>query len=198
MLTVEPVTVWGGKSHMRRHVLLLRLVLLLPLVLLLAACGGGERETMTIYLKARLGPEGPHSQIAPVLAPFERERRSQMSAAWQAILEIRVGPSPNERGRGVLDTLDPETRLRSVRVRDGVAIVDLAGKEPDFYAVAALVYSLTEADNINRVRLNLNGRPCCKYRHDGSVVAVVSRRSYAGWQGEPCAARAETSAPCRG
>jgi hypothetical protein len=191
MLTGEPVTVSGGKSYMRRY------VLLLPLVLLLAACGGAERETVMIYLKARLGPEGPHSQIAPVLAPFERGRRPQMSAAWQAILEVRVGPSPDERGRGVLDTLDPETRLRSVRVRNGTATVELIGKEPDFYGAAALVYSLTEAEGVSRVRLRLHGRPCCKYRHDGSVVAVLTRQNYAGWQGEPCAARAETSAPCR-
>jgi hypothetical protein len=175
-----------------------RSLLLLPLVVLLAACGGDDRETVTIYLKARLGPEGPHSQIAPVLAPFERERRARMSASRQAILELRVGPSPDERGRGVLDTLEPETRLRSVHVRDGNAIVELAGKEPDFYAVAALVYSLTEADGVSRVRLRLDGRPCCKYRHDGSVVDVVTRGSYAGWQGEPCAVRGETASPCRG
>ena len=174
-----------------------RLVVLLSLVVVLAGCGGDERETLTIYLKARLGPEGPHSQIAPVLEPFERGRRTRMSAPWQAILELRVGPSPDERARGVLDTLDPETRLRSVRVRNGTAIVELAGKEPDFYAVAALVYSLTEAEGVSGVRLRLDGRPCCKYRHDGSVVAVVTRPSYAGWQGEPCAARGETASPCR-
>ena len=112
-----------------------------------------------------------------------------MSPAWQAILEVRTGPSPDERAGGFLDTIGPRTRLRDVRVRDGLATVDLLGREPDFYGSAAIVYSLTELPGIERVRLRLDGRPCCFYRHDGQALGTATRLAFRGWQGEPCAAR---------
>ncbi len=156
---------------------------------LVAGCGGGGEETVTVYLKQRLGPEGPRRQIAPVLMPVEREPRAGIPAAHQAVLELRVGPSPDERAHGFLDTLEPETRLRSVAIQGGTATVELAGREPDFYGAGAIVYSLTELSGVERVALRHDGRPCCKYRHDGTAVALVSRHNYAGWQGEPCGER---------
>jgi hypothetical protein len=172
----------------------------LALVLIgLAGCGGGDDETLTVYLKQRLGPEGPLSQIAPVLMPVERERRRGIPEQHQAVLEVRVGPSPDERAHGFFDTVDPETRLRSVVIEGGTATVELLGREPDFYGAAAIVYSLTALPGVEQVALRLGGEPCCKYRHDGTVVALISRRSYAGWQGEPCDERDEPDAVrCRG
>ena len=167
-------------------------------VLVLAACGGDE-DRLTVYLKQRLGPEGPHSQIAPVLMPVEREPRIGIPPEHQAVLEVRVGPSPDERAHGFLDTVEPGTRLRSVSIKDGTAAVELIGGEPDFYAAAAIVYSLTALPGVERVALRLDGEPCCKHRHDGTVVELISRRNYAGWQGEPCDARDRPDAvPCRG
>jgi hypothetical protein len=172
--------------------------LVLGALALTAGCGGDE-ETLTVYLKQRLGPEGPHSQIAPVLMPVERKRRGGIPEQHQAVLELRVGPSPDERARGFLDTVEPETRLRSVVIEGDTATVELLGGEPDFYGVAAIVYSLTALAGVEQVALRLGGKPCCKYRHDGTAVALVSRRNYAGWQGEPCEERDEPdAAPCRG
>jgi sporulation and spore germination protein len=168
-------------------------------VVLLAGCGGGEEETLTVYLKQRLGPEGPHSQIAPVLMPVERERRDGIPAEHQAVLEVRVGPSPDERAHGFLDTLKPETRLRSVTIAGGTANVELLGREPDFYGTGAIVYSLTAIPGVERVALRLEGKPCCAYRHDGSVIRFLTRSKYRGWQGEPCKERDRPDAArCRG
>jgi hypothetical protein len=167
----------------------------------LAGCGGGDDETLTVYLKQRLGPEGPHSQIAPVLMPVERERREGIPAEHQAVLEIRVGPSPDERAHGFLDTLEPETRLRAVKVAGGTAIVQLTGSEPaDFYAHGAIVFSLTALSGIERVTLQLDGKPCCVYGHDGKVRSEpLTRREYDYWQGEPCGERDQPDAVrCRG
>jgi hypothetical protein len=158
-------------------------------LVLLAGCGGGGDETLTVYLKQRLGPEGPHGQIAPVLMPVEREPRKGIAAAHQTVLELRVGPSPDERALGFLDTVGPETRLRSVAIRDGTATVEIAGGEPDFYSTGAIVFSLTELPEVERVALRLDGRPCCAYRHDGKAIERLSRGHYAGWQGEPCGER---------
>jgi hypothetical protein len=167
--------------------------------LLLAGCGGSDEDTLTIYLKQRLGPEGPHSQIAPVLMPVEREHRDGIPREHQALLEIRVGPSPDERAHVLLDTIEPETRLRSATIGGGTATVELLGHEPDVYGTAAIVYSLTELDGVERVALRLEGRPCCAYRHDGTAIRFLTRRSYRGWQGEPCEERDRPDAVrCRG
>jgi spore germination protein GerM len=177
----------------------LRYLLAVGALALAAGCGGGDEETLTVYLKQRLGPEGPHSQIAPVLMPVEREPREGISAAHQAVLELRVGPSPDERAHGFLDTVEPETRLRSVTIEGDRATVELLGREPDVYGAAAIVYSLTALPRVERVALRLEGKPCCIHRHDGTVIALVSRRSYTGWQGEPCEERdAPDAVRCRG
>lgn len=96
-----------------------------------AGCGGDD-ETLTVYLKQRLGPQGPHSQIPPVLTPVERHRRGGIPEQHQAVLELRVGPSPDERAHGFLDTVESETRLRSVAIEGDMATVELLGREPDF------------------------------------------------------------------
>jgi hypothetical protein len=168
-------------------------------VILLAACGGGGDDTLIVYLKQRLGPEGPHSQIAPVLMPVERERRDGIPAEHQAVLEVRVGPSPDERAHGFADTVEPETRLKAVRTEDGTATVELLGREPDFYGTGAIVYSLTAVPGVERVALRLDGEACCAYRHDGTATRLLTRSSYRGWQGEPCEERDRPDAVrCRG
>jgi hypothetical protein len=172
--------------------------LVLAVLALATSCGGGE-ETLTVYLKQRLGPEGPHSQIAPVLMPVERERRDGIPPEHQAVLEVRVGPSPDERAHGFLDTVKPETRLRSVTIEAGTAAVELLGREPDFYGTGAIVYSLTAIPGVERVALRLDGEACCAYRHDGTAIRLLTRSSYRGWQGEPCEERDRPAAVrCRG
>jgi spore germination protein GerM len=173
----------------------------LALILIVVAGCGGDEETRTVYLKQRLGPEGPRGQIAPVLMPVAREPRDGIPAAHQAVLELRVGPSPDERAHGFLDTLEPETRVRSVAVDGGTATVELAGAEPnEFYAHGAIVYSLTELPGIDRVAFRLDGKPCCVYHHDGTVrTEPLIRRVYDYWQGEPCGERDQPDAVhCRG
>ena len=173
-------------------------VLALAASLAAAGCGGGGDETVTIYLVQRLGPDGPPGQIAPVLTPVEREAREGLGAARQAILELRVGPSPDERARGFRNTLSSGTRLLSVREVRGAATVDLAGVEPDQLATAALVYSLTGLRGVHAVRLRLDRKPCCAYTHAGTAIRELTRRSYTGWTGEPCRLRTSpTHVRCR-
>jgi spore germination protein GerM len=165
---------------------------------LAAGCGGSDEEALTVYLRQRLGPEGPHGQIAPVLVPVQRERRDGLPAGHQAVLELRVGPSPAERARGFRDTVEPGTRLRSVSIQHGTATVELLGRELNVYGAAAIVYSLTALPGVERVALRLAGEPCCAYRHDGTAIALLSRRLYSGWSGEPCGERDPPDAvPCR-
>jgi hypothetical protein len=163
----------------------------LLLVLALAGCGGGPAR-LTIYLPQRLGPDGPPGQRVPVLMPVERERRETMSAARQAVLDVMGGPAPAERARGFLDTIDLSTRLLGVRVSSDMATIELAGDEPDYLGSAAIVYSVTEQTGLERVRLLLDGRPCCVHTHQGTPwPGALERRTFRGWTGEPCPLRTE-------
>ena len=129
-----------------------RRVVVLAAVLILAACGGGEK-TVTVYLSQRLGPDGPPGQIAPVLMPVERTLRSSNARPYQIVQLIRQGPAPGEWGKGFVETIDAETRIRSVSVLGSTATVELDGEEPDLYGSAAIVYSLTSLPDIDTVQL---------------------------------------------
>jgi sporulation and spore germination protein len=166
---------------------------------LAAGCGGGDDAMLSLYFKQRLGTKAPPGQIAPVLMPVERRPRLGEKPGRQIVIDLSEGPTPSERARGFLDTIAPEVRFGSVTVRDGTAVVELARREPDFYGTAAIVYSLTELPDVERVELELDGRPCCMYRHDRTVVTSISRDTYRGWQGEPCGERDRDQAVrCRG
>jgi hypothetical protein len=162
---------------------------MLLVLLALAGCGGGTNR-LTVYLPQRPGPEGPAGQRAPVLMPVERGRREAMSSVRQAVLEVMAGPAPAERARGFLDAISLSTRLLGVRVVGDVATVALAGAEPDYLGSAAIVYSVTEQEGVARVRLVLDGKPCCVYTHQATPwPGALDRRTFRGWTGEPCALR---------
>jgi hypothetical protein len=176
-----------------------RLAAALATVAGLAGCAGGDEERVSLYLPQRLGPDGPPGQIARVLMPVDREPRPATAPARQAVLDLRVGPSPEERAHGFTAALDPKTRIRDVRVASGVATVELAGREPDIGGTGSIVYSLTELPGVHVVRIRLDGRPCCAYTHAGHAIVRQTRRLYYGWSGEPCAFRTRRDAlRCRG
>ncbi len=175
-----------------------RRVVVLAAALILAACGGGEK-TVTVYLSQRLGPDGPPGQIAPVLTPVERTLRAGIATPYQVAQLVRQGPAPGEWGQGFVETLDPQTRIRSVSVTGSAATVELAGGAPDFYGSAALVYTLTSLPEIDTVRFRLDGRACCVYAHSGQPIESLTATSFDYWQGEPCSMRVQADAvACRG
>src|SRR5215213_4504250 len=169
----------------------MRRLALVPLFAVFAACGGGG-DRLTVYLPQRLGPEGPPGQRVPVLMPVERDRRPSMSPVRQAVLDVLGGPAPAERALGYLDTIELSTRLLGVRSSGDTATVNLAGAEPDYLGAAAIVYSVTEQAGVQRVRVRLDGRPCCVYTHRATPwPGALERRTFSGWTGEPCALRTE-------
>jgi spore germination protein GerM len=121
-----------------------------------------------------------------------------MGAARQAVLELLVGPSPDERARGFQDTIPVATRLLGVDLEGESSVVRLAGAEPDFYGAAAIVYSVTELAGVRRVGLRLDGKPCCVRSHAGTPIRWLSRDTFRYWQGEPCQFRTSgTHRRCR-
>jgi hypothetical protein len=55
---------------------------------------------------------------------------------------------------------------------------------------AAIVYSATALPGIDRVRLLLDGKPCCVFTMRGTPwPGALDRSLFHGWPGEPCALR---------
>jgi hypothetical protein len=178
---------------------LLRIGLLTLAGAALSAGCAPSNGAVAIYLPTRLGPDGPPGQRSPVLTTVERQQRHGMSQARQVVLDVFVGPSLQERGRGFLETIPLTTRLLDVRVDRDAATVDLGGTAPNFVGAAAIVYSLTGLPGVTRVRLLLDGRPCCVLTHQGRPVSPLSRVTFRSWSGEPCELRTRpTQVACRG
>jgi Sporulation and spore germination len=164
--------------------------------LLLSGCHSGE-DRFTVYFPQRLGADGPQGQVVPVLEPVERDRRGRMHAAWQALLELRQGPAPNERACGHRPALGLGERPLRVALRGRGAVVEFTSP-PDVLGAAAVVYTLKAVADVDRVGLRVDGRPCCFPRHTGGTDLFGTRDRYRGWTGEPCELRTDpASVRCR-
>jgi hypothetical protein len=168
-----------------------RLATLAALLIALAACSD-DRSTARIYLldgyASPLGYRG-------VLVPVEREvPELGPSPVMRALLN---GPREEEGERGLISPLG-ETRLVSVRVRDGHAVVELVGRAPrDVTPGAQVLYTLTELESVTSVSLRMNGDPCCFWNMESEAVGEVTRATLAGWGSEPCHLRTSaTHARC--
>jgi hypothetical protein len=170
---------------------------LLVVPLLLTGCHAGGDDKLHVYFPQRLGADGPHGQVVPVLEPVARERRAHMDAGWQALLELRQGPAPAERIRGYLPALELRERPLRLMLRGRDAVVEFASP-PDALGAASVVYTLTGLDGIDRAGIRVAGRPCCLPRHDGGSDLFATRERYRGWTGEPCELRTDpTAVRCR-
>jgi spore germination protein GerM len=153
---------------------------------------------MIVYFKQD-GSEARPEQVVPVLQRVERRPPSQESMAAAVVRALLDGPSADERRRGFRPPVHARIRRFSVHICDGTAVVDYSG-EPirDFYAEAAVVFSLTALPGIERVSLRHEGTPCCAMDQQGNTIDPLTRRLYRGWPGEPCDLRTYAGAvPCR-
>lgn len=162
-------------------------MLALLLAAAVAGCHGGG-DAIDVYFPQRIGADGPRGQVVPVLEPVERGRRHEMSPAWQALLELRHGPTPAERALGFEPALDVDERPLAVRVHGSTATVALAAA-PDLYGTAAIVFALTSVEGIERVGLRVDGRACCLPRMDGGYDRFADRSRFGYWTGVPCELR---------
>lgn len=81
-----------------------------------------------------------------------------------AVRELLIGPSPTERGAGLVTAIPPGTQLRSLRITDGVAMVDLSGEIESGGGSSSMlgrlwqiVYTATQFRQIPRVRILIDG-----------------------------------------
>jgi spore germination protein GerM len=152
---------------------------------LVTACGGGERETLTVYLKRDVETSG---HVMHVLAPVVRTVPQKEQTPGRVLTELLQGPTTAEAEEGFAPTLGSSIKVRDVYVSDGIATVNFGGAAPeDFFAHAAVVLSLTEIPGVRAVALRSNGKPCCIFDFESEPLsAPVTRSLYHGWSGEPC------------
>ncbi len=157
---------------------------------LVAACGGADQPTATLYFKRNVEAL-PSGQVRRVLAPIVRVVPENDQAAARILAELFRGPTAAEREEGFAPTLRSSIRVQGIHVSERVATVNFGALAPeDFYAHAAVVLSLTKLPGIRAVALRSNGKPCCVYNFESEpIAAAVAPALYHGWPGEPCELR---------
>jgi germination protein M len=142
----------------------MRFLAALSLVALALAAGGclhGEetetatiRETVTETGTASVPSESPAVLTVFFLrdgkvAPVSRAVVTGPRVGAAALRELLGGPEPGEEG---LETaIPPGTQLESLRIRGGVASVELSKQPPHDDALAQVVYTLTQFPTVKRV-----------------------------------------------
>jgi hypothetical protein len=156
------------------------------LMLLVASCGGGKGDSedrRLFFVDGYVSELGMRGKLHAV----ERPRAGADSPA-RALGELLKGPTAAERERGLISALGA-ARLETFAVQNRTATVRLSGRPPrtgDVYAGAQIVYTLTEFPQVARVRLFVDGEPCCLWQMSGEpVTEPLERRHYRGWQGDP-------------
>lgn len=94
-----------------------------------------------------------------------------------AVRELLAGPTPAERGTGLVTAIPAGTRLRSLRVTDGVVMVDLSheiesggGSSSMLGRLWQIVYTATQFPQAPRVRLLVDGQAQEAMGGEGVVI----------------------------
>lgn len=103
---------------------------------------------------------------SPAVTAVDREIPQSDSPLRDALESLLSGPDAKDRSRGMWTVIPPETRLRSVAVRDGVAFVDLSesfrftagGVEGLEAELGQVVATATQFPTVQKVQILIEGR----------------------------------------
>ncbi|GAB4366045.1 MAG: hypothetical protein Kow009_02840 [Spirochaetales bacterium] len=101
----------------------------------------------------------------PELIPVERRIPSSQTPLTDTLKELLKGPSSTEKRAGISSLIPPGTKIRSIRIKDGIAIIDLDesfrfnpfGAEGFRSQVRQIVYTVTEFPGIQGVQFLVKG-----------------------------------------
>jgi hypothetical protein len=158
------------------------------------AADADDGHTFSIFLKRH-----QQGQVLPVLAATSREPVGAYAPPRFVLSTLIAGPTEAEERAGLRPSLPPGVHIVRLRVVRSHAEVNVSGlSADDFYAAAAIVYSLSQLPGIDAVSLRLDGEPCCVYDQDTNAIDPLRTKLFRGWPGEPCDLRTYTDAvACR-
>lgn len=107
-----------------------------------------------------------------------KEYNTNISMEKLIVEELIMGPSTD----GVYPTINPETKIVSVTVKDGICYVNLDDKfltQPYTVSAEATIFSITnslvELSNVNKVQISINGDTSIMYREKYSLTTYYER-----------------------
>lgn len=110
---------------------------------------------------------------------------SNISMERLVVEEIIAGPMESDMGLGnnkAYPVMNPETKVINVNIRDGICYVNLdVGFINQIYNVTpevtiyAIVNSLVELSNVNKVQISINGETSVNYRETVSLSTLFER-----------------------
>ena len=156
------------------------------LVTIIPTAGAASTTTVRAYflLEDRSGSTG--TGTGPDLVPVLRVVPSTTAVATAAIQQLLLGPSSVERSATprIKTTIPAGARVRSVRISNGLAIVDLTGRFDDgsgrsamVARLAMLTYTATQFSSVKRVALHLDGRPVTVFSSEGIPITGPMTRA---------------------
>lgn len=195
----------------------MRRLLVLAFVLFVAACAregdvrvlGPAELPDDIYARPTPSPTAaPEFEIRlwfvldGRLVPVTRSTPRTESRAESALRALMSGPTAEEEASGLRTAIPRDAELLELTVRDGVASVDLS-KEFELSAdqrvllqrVGQVVYTLTGAPGVGRVRFLIDGEPASVLGEDGAAHEEVGRSDYSGLTQTPAPTVEPTPAP---
>lgn len=105
------------------------------------------------------------------------------STVGTVMASLVQGPTPEEADRGLTSAVDRETRVLSVEIVNGTAVINLSeafsriGVRDQISALAQVVFTATALPDVNRVQVLLDGAAVLVPRADGTSTDAPLRRS---------------------
>jgi Immunoglobulin-like domain of bacterial spore germination/Sporulation and spore germination len=129
-------------------------------LLLAAGCGGDDTTTVTVRETVTETAASSVPSEAPALValyflqdgkvwPEQRGLITGPAIATNTVYQLFEGTESE-----LTSAIPPETRLRSLAIKDGVASIELDPALTDRKALAQLTYTLTQFDSVKRVSFN--------------------------------------------
>jgi hypothetical protein len=165
---------------------------LLAAVVVIAACGGGEAETVTVRETVTETAGGTVPGEAPTVltlyflregkvTPVSRGVDSDSDVAATALAELLEGPAPEDEG---VDSAIPEASTPgAVEINGDLAIVGVTPEPTDPAARAQIVYTLTAIPNVRRVSFG-GANPIGRRRFEAQTPAILVESPLPGEQVE--------------
>ena len=132
---------------------------LLAALILVAACSGGETETVTVEKTVTETTSGTVPSEPPAIVTIYFLRRGKVTPVSRGVTGPMVGAAalrelldgPTSEETGVRSAIPAGTTLESLVIANGIASVRLSRQPADDAALAQLVYTLTQFPSVKRV-----------------------------------------------